>query len=162
MKRNLYLFLIRLCLISFALGFLWFWKLENIYPRILWPVVVPFFQWVGVKKWLLSRVVDHFTNIVPYLALVLATPGALNNWKRFLAAILGGLLILAMMHLVLSWAVYYYSEQFGFTRLYFRRTFPVFLINDALPLPLWLIFYPRVHKDLFGFLMKKKSAEEFN
>jgi hypothetical protein len=160
MKKNLLPFLIKLLLISLVLGFLWFWKLQNLYPRLLWPVAVPFFQWVGVKKWLLSWVLNHFANIVPYLALVLATPRVLNNRKKLLAAILGGLLVLAIMHLFLSWMVYHYYEQYQFTKSFFRRTFPFFLINDALPLPLWLVFYPRIHKELFGFIFKKKVAED--
>lgn len=159
MKNNLLLFLIKLLLISSVLGFLWFWKLQDLYPHILRPVAFPFFQWVGVKKWLLTWVSDHFTNVVPYLALVLATPGALKNGKRFAAAILGGLLILAIAHLLLSWLIYYYSEQYHFTRSFFRRTFPLFLINDALPLPLWLMFYPRTLKELFGFILEKKNRQ---
>lgn len=157
MKIKLILFLIKLLLISSVLGFLWFWKLQNIYPHILSPLAIPFFQWVGVKKWLLSWVSNHFTNVVPYLALVLATPKALNDWKRLLAAILGGLLILTITHLLLSWLVYYYSEQYQFTRSFFRRTFPFFLINDALPLPLWLIFYPRMYMELLGLIMRKEK-----
>jgi hypothetical protein len=160
-KRNLWLFLLKLVSISLVLGFLWFWKLQDAYPHFLEPIAVPFFQWVGVKKWLLSWVIDHFTNIVPYIALVLASPGLLSNWKKTLAALLGGLAILIISHLLLSWLVYHYSAQYRFTKQFFRITFPFFLLSDALPLALWLLFYPRILPELFGFMKwGKKSGSE--
>jgi len=151
-KSGLIPFLLKLIFISLILGFLWFWKAQDAYPHLLSPVAIPFFQWVGVQKWLLSRVIDHFTNIVPYIALVLATPDAFKNWKRTIIVLLSGLIALAATHLLLSWVVYYYSAQYRFTKAYFRATFPFFLFVDALPLPLWLLFYPKVLPRLFRFM----------
>jgi hypothetical protein len=150
-KRELIAFALKALSISLVLGFLWFWKAQDLYPHLLSPISVPFFQWVGVKKWLLSRVIDHFTNIVPYVALVLATPEAFRNWKKTLFALLGGLAILAAGHLLLSWAVYYYSAQYRFSKAYFRAAFPYFLLCDAMPLILWLLFYPRVLPKMLNF-----------
>jgi hypothetical protein len=153
-KRELSFFLLKVILITLILGFLWFWKLQELYPHILSPIAVPLFQWFGVKKWLLTRVMDHFTSIVPYVALVLATPDAIRNWKKTTLSLLGGIIILAISHLFLSWAVYHYSEQYRFSKSYFRATFPIFLICDALPLLLWLTFYPRLLPEFFGFMKR--------
>ena len=162
MKKELWKFLLKLAIFSLILGFLWFWKLQDFYPFLLKPAAIPFFQWVGVKKWYLSWVLDHFTNIVPYIALVLATPGILKRWKWTLLALFGGLVALMISHLFLSWMVYHYSAEYQFTKSFFRRTFPFFLLSDGLPLPLWLLFYPRVLPELFRFIKlgRKDKASE--
>lgn len=160
MKKNLLIFLLKLVFFSTLLGYLWFWQLQALYPHLLAPAAMPFFKWVGVKKWLLSWVLDHFTNVVPYVALVLSTPGIIKGWKKFLAALFGGLIILAAVHIFLSWMVFYFSEQYHFSKAFFRRTFPLFLINDALPLMLWLLFYPKILTELFGFFRKGSRAEK--
>ncbi|SYZ74299.1 membrane hypothetical protein [Candidatus Zixiibacteriota bacterium] len=155
MKKSRLIFLLKLISFSLILGYLWFWRLQSLYPHLLAPAAMPFFQWVGVKKWLLSWVIDHFTNIVPYTALVLAMPGIFKKWKKTLVALVAGLIILAGFHILLSWSVYYFSEQYHFSRAFFRRTFPFFLINDALPLVLWILFYPEILSELSGLLKRR-------
>jgi len=155
-------FLVKLALFSIAFGLLWHFYLQTAYPHFLKPVAVPFFQWVGVKKWRLSLLLDHFTNIIPYVALVLSTPGIIKEWKKTLFTLLGGLVILMIGHLLLSWIDYHYWAKYGMSRSFFRNTFHFLLLNDALPFGLWLLFYPRVLPQLFSFLKfgrKKQPAE---
>nr|MBN2278367.1 hypothetical protein [candidate division Zixibacteria bacterium] len=160
MKKDLWLFLLKLAFFSLALGLLWHFYLQTLYPHFLKPVAVPFFQWVGVKKWRLSLLLDHFSNLVPYTALVLATPGIIKEWKKTLLTFFGGLLILMIGHLLLSWADYYYWAKYGLTRGLFRNTFHFILLNDALPLGLWLLFYSRKLTGLFGFLKFGRKNRE--
>lgn len=152
MKKDLWLFLAKLAFFTVLFGLLWFYYLQDAYPHFLKPVAFPFFKWVGVKKWRLSLLLDHFTNIVPYVALVFSTPGFFRHWKKTLLALFGGLLILMIGHLALSWLDYHFWSQYKMTRSFFRRTFHFYLLNDALPLGLWLLFYPGVLPQLFRFL----------
>ena len=158
MKRELWLFLAKLAFFSVVFGLLWFYFVQDAYPHILKPVVFPFFKWVGVTKWRLSILLDHFTNLIPYLALVCSTPGFFKNWKKTILALVVGLLILIIGHIALSWIDYHYYSQYGRTKPFFRRIFHFYLLNDALPLGLWLLFYPRVLPQLFSFVRFGKSA----
>ena len=151
-KRELWLFVLKLVFFTVIFGLLWFYYVQELYPYLLKPVVFPFFKWVGVKKWRLSILLDHFTNIIPYVALVCASPGFFKNWKKSIMTLIGGLLILMAGHIALSWIDYHYWSKYDTTKPFFRRIFHFYLINDALPLGLWLLFYPRLLPQLFSFL----------
>ena len=160
-KKQLWLFLLKLAFFSVVFGLLWFYYVQELYPILLKPIVFPFFKWVGVKKWRLSILLDHFTNIIPYVALVCASPGFFKNWKKTIVTLIGGLLILMVGHIALSWIDYHYWAQYKTTRPFFRRIFHYYLINDALPLGLWLLFYPHLLPRLFSFLkFGRKRAED--
>ena len=159
MKNELWKFLIKLAIFTVVFGLIWFLWAQDAYPRLLKPIVFPFFQWIGVKKWRLSLLLDHFTNIIPYLALVCATPGFFTHWKKTIIALLGGFIILMVGHIVLSWLDYHYWSQYDMTKKFFRSIFHFYLLNDALPLGLWLLFYPRVLPQLFSFLRFGKGGQ---
>jgi len=158
-KKEGWLFLTKLLFFTLAFGFLWFRFLQDWYPHLLKPVAFPFFQWVGVRKWRLSILLDHYTNIIPFVALVFASPGFFKQWKRTILALVAGLVVMAIGHLLLSWIDYHYWAEYKTTRSFFRRAFHFYLLNDALPLGLWLIFYPRVLPRVFAFLKFGSKTE---
>ncbi|MFH1374949.1 MAG: hypothetical protein ABII79_14290 [bacterium] len=160
MRKNLWLFLLKLLVFSLALGYLWFTRYQRLYPYWIDGVADPFFEFVGVRKWWLGLVVEHFTNLVPYLALVLASPGFFRHWRRTLAALVGGVAILVLGHLLLSWAVYHFNELYSLSRSFYRIVIPMYIINDALPLLLWLSFFPSLLTELFGFKWLGKTTEK--
>jgi hypothetical protein len=86
---------------------------------------------------------------VPYVAIVLSTPGLLRNWKRSLAALGGGVAVLVLVHLAMSAAVYHLEAEYSLSKEFYRFMVPIYVVNDALPLALWLLFYPRVLGELF-------------
>ena len=151
-KKELWLFILKLVFFTVVFGLLWFYYVQELYPYLLKPIVFPFFKWVGVKKWRLSILLDHFTNVIPYVALVCSSPGFFKNWKKTIIILIGGLLILMLGHIGLSWIDYHYWSKYDTTKPFFRRIFHFYLINDALPLGLWLLFYPRLLPRLFSFL----------
>lgn len=159
MKKEPWPFLLKLALSTLILGYIWFAAAQDAYPHMLKPIVYPFFKWVDVKTWRLSILLDHFTNIVPYISLIIATPGFFRNWKKTLLALFGGLIILMIGHVALSWLDYHFWSQYKMTRKFFKTTFHYYLLNDALPLGLWLLFYPRVLPQIFPFFRFGKKAE---
>ncbi len=151
MKRKaLWLFLAKLALFTGVLGWIWFAGLQVRYPDLLDPVATPLFTTLGVRRWWLALVLQHFTSIVPYLALVLATPNIRSQWKRFTVALVGGTAAIVLGHLLLSVAVYYLERSYGFGTTFYRFIVPLYLLNDALPLVLWLAFFPNVPGLLLG------------
>ncbi len=159
MKKESWLFLIKVALFLLAFGWIWFWLVQDAYPYFLKPVAYPFFQWVGVRKWRLSLLLDHFTNVVPYVTLVCASPGFFKNWKKTLIALFGGLVILMIGHLLLSYVDYYFYSRYKMTKSFFKGMFPFLMLNDALPLGLWLLFYPKVLPEVFSFLKFGRKTE---
>lgn len=151
MKKELGLFLVKLALSVTVLGLLWFYYFQTLYPEILKPIFMPLFQMLDVRKWRLYQLLDHFTNLVPYIALVMATPGFFKNWKRTIISLAGGLAILIIGHFVLSYLDNFYYVRYRQTKQFFRSTFHYYVINDALPFLLWLAFYPRILTRLFDF-----------
>ncbi len=160
MRKNLWLFLLKLLLFSLALGYLWFSRFQVQYPYWIDGIADPFFKLVGVRRWWLALVIDHFTNLVPYLALVLASPGLIDNWKRTLVSLFVGVAILVFGHLLLSWAVYYFNEKYSLSKGFYRYMVPLYIINDALPLVLWLGFFPKLPSRLFGLKWGTPAKKE--
>ncbi len=141
-KKQLWMFLAKLVPLTVILCYLWFSGFQIKYPSLLKPLAAPLFAITGVGKWWLVLTMEHFTSIVPYIALVLATPNLIKDWKRTLLALFGGVAIVIAGHLMMSISIYYIMEQFAQTKTSYILLVPVYLINDALPLVLWLLFFP--------------------
>ncbi|MCK4462161.1 MAG: hypothetical protein KAW46_10165 [candidate division Zixibacteria bacterium] len=160
MKRNLWLFLLKLLPATLILGWLWFAHAQHAYPYWIDPVATFFFKLFGVRVWHLALTAEHFTNLVPYLALLLATPGLVRNWKRTLTALFVGLAVIVLVHIFMSVAIYYIVEAYSMSKSAYRIIVPIYLVNDAMPLILWLAFFPKVLSDLFGFIKWGKGGGE--
>jgi hypothetical protein len=159
-KKEPWLFLIKLVVSSVVLGYLWFAFAQSAYPYFLKPVAIPFFQMVGVKTWRLTILIDHFSNIIPYIALIIATPGFIDNWKKSILTLLGGLIILMICHLLLSWLDYHFWAKYQTSKTFFRHIFHFYILNDALPFGLWILLYPRVLPQVFSFLRFGKISSK--
>ncbi len=151
MRKNLWLFLLKLLVLTLVLGYLWFSRYQVQYPYWIDGIANKFFALLGVRKWWLALVVEHFTNLVPYIALVLASPGFLKHWKRTLIALVAGIAILILGHILLSCAVYHLHVKYSLSKSFYKIIVPLYIINDAMPLVLWLSFFPRLPSELFGF-----------
>ncbi|RKX24774.1 MAG: hypothetical protein DRP45_07460 [Candidatus Zixiibacteriota bacterium] len=149
-KKELWKFLLRLVPLTLLFGYFWFAFLQVRYPVLIRPVASFFLELVGVDDWLLYIVLEHFTNLVPFASLVLASPGLVSNWKKTLTALFGGLAIIIAGHLLLSWVVFELNEAYGLSRAFYRVVVPLLLLNDTLPLLLWVAFYPRLPGRLLG------------
>ena len=147
-KQRLW-FLARLLIAVTALGYFWV-EYRFYYPVVFEPVFMPVFHIIGLKKWYMALLLDHFTTWVPYAALVLASPDLITRWKRSLMVLFGGLLIILVGHFLLSWAVWELASRYAMSKIYYRYSLPLFFLNDILPLLLWLLFYPDLLEKLLG------------
>jgi len=142
------------------LGWLWFAGLQRAYPDLIEPIAFPLFGLMGVREWHLYLLAEHFTNLVPYIALVIATPGIIRQWRRFVLALVVGLAIIILVHIFMSVAVYHVYEAYKMSENALRVIVPIYLVNDALPLILWLGCFPKALSDLFGFIKWGKHGGE--
>jgi hypothetical protein len=49
--------------------------------------------------------------------------------------------------------------MYHFSKSYFRWTFTLFLINDALPLVLWVVFYPQLLRDIIEHIKRRNNMD---
>ena len=120
MKRNLWLFLLKLLPATLILGWLWFTQCQHAYPYWIDPIATFFFKLFGVRTWHLALTAEHFTNLVPYLALLLATPGIIKHWRRSLLALFGGLVVIVLVHMFMSVAIYFIVEAYSMSKSAYR------------------------------------------
>lgn len=149
-KRKLLLFLAKLVAVSLTIGYLWFDGLQIKYVDILSPVAEPVLMFFGASRWWLAMVVEHFTSLIPFIALVLASPGLISRWQNSLIGLVAGIAIIVSGHLLMSVGVFHIVENFGMSRTGYVFLIPLYILNDALPLILWLVFFPGVFGDLTG------------
>jgi hypothetical protein len=136
-------------LLVVPLGYLWI-EYRIYYPAVLGPVFDPLFRAVGVDHWYMALLLNHFTSWLPFVALVLASPGCIAGWKRTLRALGGGLFLILVSHFLLSWAVFVIVDAYRMSNMYYKLVIPLFLINVALPFVLWLWLYPDVPAGVMG------------
>lgn len=139
MKKNLLLFFLSLVVISVILTWFWFNGLQIRYAMLFGPAAKFTFRLLGIHKSGLMLVIEHFTNIVPFIALCLSLPKVAIK-KRLIRFALG-LGILAVVHFIMIVSVSaVYSAHSGSPTAY-KYIFPILTINDALPLVLWFLFF---------------------
>lgn len=129
------------------LGFVWQYRLADLYPHLLKPVAFPFFRLVGVEKWLLSRVSGQFISLMFFLALELASPRMFERWRRTLFNLACGVACIACGHLLLSWVVYEIEAAYPDSETRGLFVEPLWIVNTALPLVLWLLLHRRTLPD---------------
>lgn len=149
MKKNLWQFLAKLAAVTVILGLAWFWWLREAYPGFIAIPARSLLPLLGVQKLHFSAASEHFANMIPYVALVLAGPGALKRWRQLLLALFAGIAILVIGHLLMLTGFYFIVEEYALSKQAYRLILPIWVLNDALPLILWLTFYPGSLRELF-------------
>ncbi len=149
MRRNLWLFLAKLAAVTIVLGLVWFWWLREAYPEFVSIPARAVLPLIGVEKLHFSAAAEHFANMIPYVALVLAAPGALQRWRYLVVALVSGVAILITGHLLMLTGFYFVIEEYALSRQAYRLILPIWVLNDALPLILWLAYYPKALRELF-------------
>jgi hypothetical protein len=80
----------------------------------------------------------RLVSIVPFVVLMAITPGL--TWRRRAVGSLVGLLLIACFHLALFTLVDASYAVLGRSRRALTKIVPFLLINDGLPLLIWLFF----------------------
>ena len=157
MPRLLKFFLI-LIGISLPLFYLWMEWGQTTYQRLVGAVVVPLAKELGEEKLNLFVVKGHLMNVIPFVALILSTPGL--GWKRRLLGLTAGLLILFGWHLLFGLVLNHYQTLWGHNRKFYQLFIPAISVNSAVPVILWLAVAWKGVKDLLGEIFPKAAASQ--
>ncbi len=139
MKRNLLRFFLSLIVVSAGLTWVWFNGVQIQYALMFKPAAQWAFRLLGIDRSGITIVVEHFTNLIPFIALTLALPDV--AWKNRLIRLIIGLAILAVVHFILIVAVSKVYSIYSLSETAYKFIFPMCTINDALPLALWFLFF---------------------
>lgn len=146
-----------LLLIVFSLPLFWFWMTAGQinYQKFLGAVVVPIARAMNEKGLNLFILKAHYMNIVPFVALILATPAL--GWKKRLTALVLGLLLMFVWHLVFSLTLNHYQILWGHDRRFYQLFIPAISVNSAVPVVLWFILAWKGVKELLGEIFTRPN-----
>jgi len=138
-KRNLLFFFLSLVAVSVVLTWFWFNGLQVRYALLFGPAAKFMFRLFGIHKSGLKLVIEHFTNIIPFVALCAALPQVALK-KRLIRFALG-LGILVIVHFTMIVAVSAVYSAYSGSPTAYKYIFPILTINDALPLVIWFLLF---------------------
>ncbi len=149
-----------LLLIVFSLPLFWFWmeRGQAGYQKLMGVAIVPLVKALGEKDLNLFVLKAHYMNVVPLVALILATPAL--GWKKRLLALALGLAILFIWHLLFSLALNHYQMLWGRDRRFYRVFIPAISVNSALPVILWLLLAWKGAKELLGEIFARAKESQ--
>jgi hypothetical protein len=136
--RRLLLLLALFFALTMPLAWLWVEWGEGVYARLLLDVLDPFYRAIGLRHLRGGPVSPRLVSIVPFAVLMAITPGM--TWRRRVVGSLVGLAVIACFHLLLFVLVDSAYAAFGRTRRALTRIVPFLLINDGIPLLVWIFF----------------------
>ncbi|MBB82656.1 MAG: hypothetical protein CL931_02440 [Deltaproteobacteria bacterium] len=116
--------------ITIALTFLWEESGRVTYGRFLKAVAPPIYDLFGVGDARVGAFRQRYINWVPFVGLMLVTPGL--AWRRRLGGLAGGLVLLFAGHLALNLTERVHKAA--------QLPFVPSLVSDALPFLLWVLF----------------------
>jgi hypothetical protein len=136
--RRLAVLLLLFFALTLPLAWLWLAWLQDGYVALLFAVLDPLYDALGLRHHRGGPVAPRLISVVPFAVLMLITPG--TSWRRRLRGLLLGLALIFAFHLLffaLSDAAY---SAFGRRRRALTKIVPFLLLNDGLPFLVWLFF----------------------
>jgi hypothetical protein len=88
----------------------------------------------GVRR---DLVHDRFINYLPFIALMVITPG-LSRRRRWIGGLIG-CFVLYLGHVGLTYASFLAFVQHGQSPESMQNLFPAYIVSDAMPLLLWAV-----------------------
>lgn len=139
--------MLSLIVISVVLTIFWRDGLQMRYALLFKPAAMYAYKALGIHKSGIMLVIEHFTNLIPYIALCLSLPNA--RWSRRFIRLAYGLGILVIVHFILLIAISKVYSVYGGSETAYKFMVPMFIFNDALPLAIWFLFFYREIISLF-------------
>lgn len=136
--------------ITAPLTWLWMNGGQDAYMAWFKDVARPFFKLLGVTNYPPSAVRDRFIGFVPFIALMLITPGL--SFAKRIGGLLIGFPVIVLCQVALVYAVFKIVVQGGgWNEETKTALFPFTVIFDAVPLLLWAVL---AHEYLGGLLQR--------
>ncbi len=141
------LFLVKFICLTVPL--IWFWRVGGLgyYHAFYSPIAAAIYEWLGFEG-VATPARDRYINLVPFLALMVLTPG-LSRRRRLVGTAIG-LLILFASHIAVNLTAH--PRTLALPRM-------VSLAMDAAPFFLWIIIANEFVRDLLVRAGAKMGAE---
>lgn len=159
MRRPL-LLILEFVALTVPLTWVWVSWAQEAYTGLLATIAGPVLEIVGVGGVAESPAVKRFVNYVPFLVLMLITPGL--SWRRRLVGTAVGLPVLFLGHVGLVAIEGFAQTDSRPTQDVFSTVLPAALLADALPFILWAVVAQRVLRDAFARALRSGAATEGN
>lgn len=121
-----------------------YWQL---YRKLATPILVA----MGVTSFPPGLVRDRTLNFLPFVALMLITPG-LSRLRRW-GGMAAGLVVIFAGQVLLAWWAFVTHVQDGRDRESMSDFFPALILSDALPFVLWALLANRILLDLLARIL---------
>jgi hypothetical protein len=136
--RRLLLLALLFFALTMPLAWLWIEWGEGVYARALLAILEPVYDAIGLRHQRGGPVAPRLVSVVPFVVLMAITPGM--GWRRRVVGSLIGLCVIACFHLLLFLLVDAAYVVLGRSRRALARIVPFLLINDGIPLLVWIFF----------------------
>jgi hypothetical protein len=155
--RTLLIPILKLVAITVPLTWLWLEGGRDLYHQIFIHVTHPMLVWFGSPNSVLATVPQRFIGYVPFLALMLITPGL--SMRRRLWGTLIGSVLLFLSHAGFALANIASYARYGETPEAIRWIFPMILLVDSMPFVLWAVIAREVLRKSLGTAAGKIFAK---
>jgi hypothetical protein len=136
LRRALVLVLLFFAL-TVPLSWLWLEWGQRHYGTLLFSILDPLYEATGIRRERGNPVAPRLVGLVPFLVLMAITPAL--PWRRRLIGAAVGVGLLVGFHLILMIVVDIAYTGFGRTRRAIATFVPLLIINDGLPLLVWIV-----------------------
>ena len=149
-------FFLLLVATSLPLFYLWFVWGQDAYQEVIKAAIVPLAKMLDMRQLKLSYMKSQYMNLIPYLALMLATPA--RGWKSRLLGILAGTALLFLWHLTFSLTLNHFQLLWGPDRRFYRLYLPAISVSSAMPVIIWLIVAWEGVRELLGEIFTRHDG----
>ena len=156
MTRRPLLILLEFILITGPLTWWWMHGGLDLYYEIFRMLGFPILAEMGVNTFSPGLVRDRMINFIPFIGLMLVTPG-LALRRRFVGLTVGVVLIF-LSHVLLAYWAWAAFVRDGQAQDSMAEFFPALLLADAFPFIVWALIANRVLLDLISSLVPKTEA----
>ena len=156
MTRRPLLILLEFILITGPLTWWWMHGGLDFYYGIFQNLGFPILAEMGVNTFNPGLVRDRMINFIPFVGLMLVTPG-LALRRRFIGLMVGmGLIFLS--HVLLAYWAWAAFARDGHVQDSMAQFFPALLVADAFPFIVWAVIANRVLVDLISNIIPKTKT----
>ena len=137
MKRRLFILVLEFIAITLPLAWLWsVWGREAYLDLFAW-AAGPALELLGVRRLPHLIVGDRFLNLLPFLALMLITPGLSRRRRAVGSAI--GLALIFLSQIGFAAMAFHARARHGLSLKAFATLFPALLFSDSFPFLIWAV-----------------------
>ncbi len=148
MKARPFLLFLEFVVLSVALTWLWLAWAQDAYTDFFEWLAGPLLRTVGVAEVAESPAVKRFANYVPFLVLMLITPGM--SLRRRLAGTVVGVPLIFLSHVGVVAVEHLAQTRDRPTSDPFSTVFPAAIFTDAFPFILWAIIAKDFVRETFS------------